>query len=75
VIRGCAIAVGLLAVWTMGLIIVVPLLAKALYELSPLQGTGQPFNEDAVASLGLAVVLYLVGTATLALIGLRRRRG
>lgn len=67
-------AVGLLALWIIGFIVIVPLVGEGLYAQSPLRGTGQPFNRDAFGSLGLAVVLYLVGTATLVVIGLRRRR-
>ncbi|MGD8486476.1 MAG: hypothetical protein PVH07_07560 [Chloroflexota bacterium] len=72
--RSCAIVVGLLALWVMGFIVVVPLVGEALYAQSPLQGTGQPFNRDAYGSLGFAIVLYVIGTATLVVIGLRRRR-
>ncbi len=68
------LALGLLALWVVSFVVIVPLLADALYDGSPLKGTGDPFNHDAFASLGLAVVLYLVGTGIVAVIWFWMRR-
>ena len=72
--RSCAVVLGLLVVWVVGFVVIVPLLADVLYDRSPLKGTGDPFNPDAFASLGLAAVLYLVGTGVMAVIGFWMRR-
>lgn len=73
-IRGCLVLVGLLVVWVIGFLVVVPLLGEAIYDQSPLKGTGQALNRDAYGALALAVALYLVGTVTLIVIWFWRRR-
>ncbi len=61
-IKSCAVGLGIAAAWVLGFIFIVPALADVLYAGSSLKGTGQPFNPDAVASLGWAVLIYVVAT-------------
>jgi hypothetical protein len=61
-IRSCAVALGVLVAWVLGFIFIVPFLANALYDRSPLKGTGDPFNADALTSFGLAVAIYVIAS-------------